>query len=193
MHPVRLSIRTLQNLLSCFHTGRFKEITGIHCQRSLQKHVNSQTDIAPVSTCPLRDLFFFLSLDTSGTFRCIFDDFCLCMEVIFESYFSSLCGFCFTARRDTIVRTRPSPLVLLAAIGSPIGSQFPYVDMDWSLCVLEAISGAIRNRRNRVASGISGRPEVQFWKVPPFVGIWSESWRMFQSTSPFWMRLSCMR
>ena len=50
-----LSIGTLQNLPSCFHTSKKK--TGIHCQRPLQKHVNSQTDIAPVSTCPLRTLF----------------------------------------------------------------------------------------------------------------------------------------
>jgi len=34
-------------------------VTSIYCQRPLQKHVNSQTDIAPVSTCPVRDLFFF--------------------------------------------------------------------------------------------------------------------------------------
>ena len=53
LHPVRLSIGSLQN-----HTSWFKKITSIHCQRPLQKHVNSQTDIAPVSTCPLRDLVF---------------------------------------------------------------------------------------------------------------------------------------
>ena len=71
--------------------------------------------------------------------------------------------------------TRLSRLVLLAAIGSPIGRQFPYVDIDWSLfCVLEATSRPISNRRNRVASGVSGRPDVQFWKVRPLVGIWSD-------------------
>ena len=70
-------------------------------------------------------------------------------------------------------------------IGSPIGRQFPYVDIDCSLfCMLED-SRLISNRRKRVASGISGRPDVQFWKVPSPFGIWSESWRMFQSTSTF--------
>ena len=79
---------------------------------------------------------------------------------------------CVTARRDTIVRTRLSRLVLLAAIGSPIGRQFPYVDMDWSIfCVVEAISRPISNRSNRVASEISGRHDVHFWKVRPLVGI----------------------
>ena len=33
LHPVRLSIGTLQNLPSCFHTSRFKKIRSIHCQR----------------------------------------------------------------------------------------------------------------------------------------------------------------
>ena len=94
-------------------------------------------------------------------------------------------NFCVTARCDTIVRTRLSRLILLAAIGSPIGRQFPYVNIDWSFfCVLEAISTPISNRWNRVASGTSGRSNVEFWKVCPFVGIWSESWRMFQSTLP---------
>ena len=37
---------------------------------------------------------------------------------------------------DTIVRTRLSQLVLLSAIRSPVGPQFPYVDIDWlHLCV----------------------------------------------------------
>ena len=62
-HP--LFIGTLQNLPSCFHTSRFKSITSIHCQRPLQKHVNNHIDnvngvTLPVSTCPLRDLFFFI-------------------------------------------------------------------------------------------------------------------------------------
>ena len=43
-HPLRLNIGTLQNLLSCFHTSRFKSITSIHCQRPLQKHVNNHID-----------------------------------------------------------------------------------------------------------------------------------------------------
>ena len=95
---------------------------------------------------------------------------------------------CVTARRDTIVITRLSRLILLAAIGSPIGRQFPYVNIDWSFfCVLEAISRPISYRWNRVASETSGRPDVQFWKVRLLVGIWSESWRMFQFTLPLWM------
>jgi len=44
LHPVRLSIGTLQNLPSCFHTSRFKGITSIHRQRPLQKKVNNHTD-----------------------------------------------------------------------------------------------------------------------------------------------------
>ena len=44
--------------------------------------------------------------------------------------------------------------------------------MDWSIfCVVEAISRPISNRRNRVASEISGRHDVQFWKVRTLVGI----------------------
>ena len=83
--------------------------------------------------------------------------------------------FCVTARRDTVVRTRLSRLILLAAIGSPIGRQFPYVIIDWSFfCVLEAISRPISNRWNRVTSGTSGRSDVAFCKVRPLLGIWSE-------------------
>ena len=74
--------------------------------------------------------------------------------------------FCVMARRDTIVRTRLSRLILLAAIGSPIGRQFPYVNIDWSFsCVLEAISRLISNRWNRVASGTSGRHLVRIWST----------------------------
>ena len=92
-------------------------------------------------------------------------------ESTWKSAFNSELHFCVTARRDTIVRTR-----LLA-----IGRQIPYANIDWSFfCVLEAISRPISNRWNRVASGTSGRPDVQFWKVRALVGIWSESWRMFQ-------------
>ena len=44
LHPVRLSIGTLQNRPSCFQTSRLKGITSIHRQRPLQKHVNNHTD-----------------------------------------------------------------------------------------------------------------------------------------------------
>ena len=88
-HPVRLNYGTLQNLLSCFHTSRFKSITSIHCQRPLQKHVNNHIEdvngltFVPVSTCPLRDLFFllvfsvakmsFLGFDNAALNNCLFE------------------------------------------------------------------------------------------------------------------------
>ena len=125
-------------------------------------------------------------LKTYGLTKCSED---ICDEVdLLLCRGSELNNFCVTARRDTIVMTRLSRLILLAAIGSPIGRQFPYVNIDWSFfCVLEAISRPISNRCNRVASGTSGRPDVEFWTVHPLVAIWSESWRMCQSTLPPWM------